>query len=544
MAAGNSLTVGAGTTTWTGGTNSGTLASTNGTLNVAGTLANSGGILQGPTGTQTGTLSINSATVSGGTLQGAMTSKGSSFSGVTLASGASLTSGAGGATTWNGGTVVGTLYTGSAVLNLTGSITNQGGIHNVGAGTLNNSGTVTGGTIDVATLGSMNNTGTLQSAAWSNMTINGTGGGTLNNSGGSITVTGGTLTLQGNLTVNGGTITGTASHAVTANGGAILNGVSFSNLSMSTGALTGTNTITGGTNTITGATIAGSTLNITNGTNTLSNLTDGTGSLVNISGGANTMSGTFTNAGGSDTYSLSGGTLTLNGASFNGQTLSQSNGTLDIEGTVDPLGSYTLSGGTLDLNPSSLFTVGTVTMSSGTVEGTGQIEATTLTSNVGLDQSEVDGGIGRGSTTLTTMTLGDGSVFDVTPQTSTNDYNPNETYVNGTLTLGGELNLGSFDLLPEYPQTSFTPYVFPIFEANVVVGQFSTVCFDNGAICDAPNALPTYWSLDVVRLANGGEQVDLMNTPEPGTCLMIGGALLCLGLLGRRRRINATVGRN
>jgi hypothetical protein len=499
LGTGASLNVTANTTTWTGGSNAGTLESiSGGTLAVAGTLDNSNGILLGPTGVQTGTLTINSATVNNGDLQGKIASKGSTFSGATIDSGATLTATAGGTTNWTGGSVatggsgVGQLDTGGGILDLTGSITNNGAIRNEGVGTLNNSATIMGGLVDVANSGSMNNSGTLESATGNAMTVNATNGGIINNTGGTINNNAGPLVIiKGDLTVNGGTVTGAT----------LVSGTSPS--------------------------FAGATLNLT-GTVSLNGLTDGYGSVVNISGDTTvaTMSGTFTNAGGAaGQYSLSGGTLNLDASSFNGQTLSQTGGTLDINGAVDPMGSYTLNGGELDLT--STYTVGTADLASGTVvDDGGQIQATSLTSDVTLDQSEVS------STNLTTMTLDGDSVFDVTPQTVTNDYNPNLTDVSGTLTLDGELNLGSFNLLPGSSQTAFTPYIFPIFQAGNVIGSFTTVCFDNGT-CDAAGALPADWGLEVVNLAGGGEQVDLMNTPEPGTGLMLGGVVLLLGI--RRR---------
>jgi len=129
------------------------------------------------------------------------------------------------------------------------------------------------------------------------------------------------------------------------------------------------------------------------------------------------------------------------------------------------------------------------------------------------------------------------------------------------LTLGGTLNLGNFLLenSPDQPNLvsagyGWEGYAFPIFEANTVNSMFSNICYFNGSssACGAidstsiPGSGGSYeyhvtnlpwWGIEIAPLTSGPYryEIELVN-PEPHTYLMIGGALLGLGLVRRRRR--------
>ncbi|SPE43205.1 hypothetical protein SBA3_850011 [Candidatus Sulfopaludibacter sp. SbA3] len=237
--------------------------------------------------------------------------------------------------------------------------------------------------------------------------------------------------------------------------------------------------------------------------------------------------------------------------------MSQTGGTLTIAGPVDPLGVYTLNGGTLNLD--DLFTVGTATLSAGTVvDGGGQIVANSLYDAVALDESEIAGGTNLANTPLDSLTLAGGTLSVAPPPSGTPSgigneiVNPHEVYVQTSLILGGFLDLTSLTLTNSYPQAGLSPepYLFPIFETGPagVSGMFSEVC-------DASNACYTVtslsngawqigsfdgWGIRVrpIQFTPGvnGEEVLLVDrTPEPATYL-IGGGILGLALLRRRRR--------
>jgi hypothetical protein len=181
-----------GIVNWMGGTNSGTLSSGGGLLNVSGTVTNAGGTINGGIGGATVT-----GTVNGGTITGAITGTGGTFNNV-LFTGASLTN----------GTITGASNTATGTNTFAGSITNSGTLA-INSGVSTVTGTIAGsGTVDV-----------------SGGTLNIASGGVID-AGGILNETGGVVTLSGTLadaTVNllGGTFDGTG----TLDGGDVTNDI-------------------------------------------------------------------------------------------------------------------------------------------------------------------------------------------------------------------------------------------------------------------------------------------------------------------------------
>ena len=249
---------------------------------------------------------------------------------------------------------------------------------------------------------------------------------------GSVTVDGGTLDIGtfsdtvGAVTLSSGTITGTTG-VLTGSSYALQGGTVTGNLGA------GTTTVTTGTTTLIG-TSGSLALNVNSGTlalgasdrlantaavtvaggilNTGTALTDTVGSF-NMSSGSLTGTGTITAA----SYGLSGGTVTgnlgagtttvttgtttLNGTSGS-LALNVNSGTLAL-GASDRLANtaaVTVAGGIFDTGTALTDTVGSFSMSSGSLTGTGTITA----ASYGLSGGTVTGNLGAGTTTVTTGT--------------------------------------------------------------------------------------------------------------------------------------------
>lgn len=276
----------AGTISWNGGANGGTLSAGSGTLNILASTTNTGGTING--GTYTSGVTITNGAVSGtSTLSGSAT-----FSGVTNSTTLNASAGA---VTFTGGTNSGTLTTsGSGTLTVTGTVAN-------GSGTINNAlftgASLTGGSIS----GTNTATGT-------------------NTFAGSIANTG-TLTINSGTTTISGTITDTGATAITVNG-AVLNIASTGDIDP----LATFTENTGGTVTLSG-TLDVSTANLLGGS------IDGTGSF----GG-----GTVDNGNGTNGTNADGVNLYVGGSNAAGNTAATADYTF---GTYNQD-----SGGTLSLN--------------------------------------------------------------------------------------------------------------------------------------------------------------------------------------------------
>jgi hypothetical protein len=457
------LTVRGGTTTFAGGSNSGTLASSTGparVLNVdgstaAGAVTNSGSIVTNAgtvniTGTinngsggqitqsGSGSLTLNNASVNGGIVQGAIGATGTNtLTGVTNQGTLTLTDT--GTTTFAGGANSGTLAskTGPArVLDIDGStaagaVTNSGAIMS-NAGTVNITGTVLNyGTISQNDSGTVTITGTVNNGAGGQITQSGSGSLTLNNasvSGGSLS---GTIDTTGATSLAGLTNNGT----VRADSGALLiDGTS-------NGAFTNDGTIRGAAGST--VTVSGTILN-NNGTirpegGTVRLEADITGGnlIGNMSTAGNTSLSGVTNA---DTLSVASSTeLDLQGGFYNngtvrvlnGGTLVFADGASVHGGTITNQGSgVVLSDGSVALDDTNLggfdLTIqnGMLTSNDGADLGPGN----TIAVDSGATLAVSSGDILNNGGTLTILA---GGTADPT------DY----TQFSGTLHLGGTLDV-------------------------------------------------------------------------------------------------------
>jgi uncharacterized protein with beta-barrel porin domain len=360
----------AGTTTNTGGTVTnntgvfGTVTNTSGTFNntagIAGAVTNAG------TGTNGAVADIASLTNTGGTFNNSGIVTGAT--GASTVSGGAVTnegsfqsmlgvSGTGSFTNNTGGTVTGltTIATGSQATNSGGTFgavtNNAGGIfHNDSgsAGAVSNAGTGTnGGTIASLsnTAGTFGNSGTITGLAM-------VSGGTLNTSG---TISGG-LTNGHTVNASGGAING----AISNNAGGTFNATStitsnstFNNSAASsllavsgagnytiTGALTNSGaTASGGGITIAAGGILSDTAGTTN--NAAANFTN-TGGTLN---GGLTNSGTYTQTAGTTSGGLTnGGIVNALGGAINGAIANNAAGQFSVTGTISGNSTFTNNG--------------------------------------------------------------------------------------------------------------------------------------------------------------------------------------------------------
>jgi autotransporter-associated beta strand protein len=293
----------------------------------------------------------------------------------------------------------------------------------------------------------------------------------LTNAGGTVNFGGFTDTI-GSFVQSGGTFT---NGTLTASTYALQGGTVAGNLGA------GTATVTTGTTALNG-TLSATTVNVNSGTMNLgsanrladaANVTIAGGTLgmganndtvgtLTISSGTLGGSGTLTAA----SYSLQGGTIDANvgaGAATNSAGTTTLNGTLGttnlvVSGGTINLGSanrldnglaLTISGGTLGLGANS-DTVGSFAISSGALDGSGTITASTyalnggtVTGNLGAGTINVGGSAALNGTAAATainvnsgtLTLGSGSRLAGTT--------PTVTMAGGTLALGGAETIGS-----------------------------------------------------------------------------------------------------
>jgi fibronectin-binding autotransporter adhesin len=319
-----------------------------------------------------------------------------------------------GKTTINSGTVV---LSGSGTAGATNSdLEVAGGLLNLSAGTKTNAAfTLSGGTIT---------NGTLQATSYALQ-----GGTIISNATlgtGTATVTTGTTTLNGLLNattvnVNSGALNlGAADRlangaAVTIAGGTLgmgANNDTVGAFTISSGTLGGSGTLTAASYSLQGGTI---------------NANLGAGAATN-SAGTTTLNGTL----GTTNLVVSGGTINLGSANRldNGLALTISGGTLGLGANSDTVGSFVISSGTLD--GSGTLTASTYALDGGTVAG-----------NLGAGTINVGGSAALNGTAAATainvnsgtLTLGSGSRFIGTT--------PAVTMAGGTLALGGAETIGS-----------------------------------------------------------------------------------------------------
>jgi hypothetical protein len=393
--------------------------------------------------------------------------------------------------------------TGTLALNAT-TVTNAGGtITNISGGTLTigSSATLTGGTL----VGKLTNNGTLSGVTFGS----GSNGDTITNSG---TITGGTIGVSGAAsTINGGTVSGTTTGTF-----GTFNNVLFTGATLTNGSISGTNTATG--------------------TNTFAGSIANTGALT-ISSGTTTVSGTITNT---------------------GTTAITVNGTLNIasSGVIDPLTTFTEnSGGVVTLSGAS--DVSTANLLGGTFDGTGAFEATTVNNGDGTDDNGgsgvllyVGGSFAGGNTTQTadydfaSYNQDAGAALGIAFNSSYSGLDQldvtSEASINGQLDLyasnGAELNLSNLNTADSY--------VLIDDSGGLVNGTFSTVSALGsfaGTASGGPGVAAGWWLVYNGSDAGGNGDVELdyvapssNNTPEPGTDILLGGALVGFALLRRK----------
>jgi YVTN family beta-propeller protein len=498
-----------------------------------------------------GTLTIDGGTANfsgtpGGPFAVSATTAGLSGTG-TLTGSDTLT--ASGALTWSGGTMAGTgttvaqgglALTGDVTLNRTlnisGMSTIQGDFTINGTGTLANAGTLTKTTGNgIATINPIfNNTGTLNIVSGT-LQLAGTGTST----GGAFTVpspstleftndytldNSSSLTGTGTVKFSGGTVTSNGTYNVgateIAGGTAIINGSHTGTLTLSSGILDGSGTLTvtglttwsggtmqgsGTTQANGGLTLVGGTLTL-DGTRTLNNagtgtwtsgslnllgsgtifanqfgatLTDNTTALSSIFG-----SGTFNNAG---TFTKTGGTITRLDSTFNNSgAVDLQNGTLEVRGSGTHSGSFAVaSPATLQFGSNA--TGGTHTLT-GDVTGAGSVRVNT------------------GNVTM------NGGTYNITGVTDLNG-NGNFTINSGSTVAavgavsisGGELRFDSGDLIQPTSVTLTGGTLRGTDNITVQSGGLTT--FSGGTM----NGASTFTTSDVGITLSGGTK-DLINS--------------------------------
>jgi uncharacterized repeat protein (TIGR01451 family) len=356
------------------------------------------------------------------------------------------------AANWSGGSVP--ISTDTVAIDATGTYTV----------TLDTHATVAG-----LTLGAASGSQTLSNAAFT-LTLNGASSvaatGTLSTAG---TLTGtGTLTVAGTMNWSAGSVTGTGPLNISSGGFFNINGSAAKSFSTRTIGNSGTTTWTGTGNINSGLgavfnNLSGGTLNIqtdaallynlggtqtvlTNSANVVKSATTGindVGWIVNNNGTTSIQTGSIkltAGGGGTGTYNISSGaalkiftgTYTFGStASFTGA------GTLDLlSGTVTHAGTYTVAGplnvaATFNLNNTAPVTLTDVTLSSGSLGGTGSYSSAGTFNWTG------------GSITGTgTLTINNGSALNISG-TNSKTFSQRTIVNNGTTTWSGTGNINS-----------------------------------------------------------------------------------------------------
>jgi len=474
------------------------------TLTISNTTSNSSiGTGAGNAISNLGTITVTGLT--GGTLSNASAIVMGSTGTLSLSSGATLINTGGTISNIAGGSFV--IDSSSKVQNgtLLGAVTNSGTISSTGANSVTfGSAVVNGGALagTLTTTGTANsfgattavtNTGTLLAGTGGSINwIGGTNSGTLGSGSGALTVTG-TLANAGG-TINGGTVTatvngGTISGNIAGSGGTF-NNVLFAGASLTNGSITGASDTATGTNTFAGS--------ITN-----------SGTLA-INSGTSTVTGTITNTG---TINDNGATLNIaSGGDIVGGILSENSGVVTLSGTLD---------------------VATADLMGGAFDGTGAFDGGNVT-NDGVDLDVNGSAATRGGTAtlgdydFTNYTQGAGGTLSINFDATSND----ELIDSANTTLAGALDLlNQNGAALTFGSLTDTSYVLIADVGNAVSGTFSS---ENVT-------LPTGWSI-VYNGANkptGGGDVELdftapPATPEPATDILLGAAIVGLGLMRRK----------
>ena len=569
----NGATIQGGTLTTTGGGSLGVPGGSSITLDgsTQGALTlSTGSTYTGGTSTTTNVLG---AIVNNGNMEFTGGSNANSFLNIT------------GNTALSGGGTVTLAYNGSgagaAYIQQSGgsyTLTNQSTIQ--GAGVIGNGGLTVindpGATIDANTSGqslALNGSGGVTNGSL----LEATSGGTLvinttvNNSGGNITAGNGSTVAIDGATILGGTLNNTGTGTLETIGTSTLNG------STGSGAITINGTYTGGTSTttnvlgtiinngsmqFTGGSNANSFLNITGnttlsggGTVTLAYNGSGAGAAyIQQSGGSYTLTNQSTIQGAgiinvSNLLNQSGGAILAN---VPGQSLQvigggglTNNGTVQVNSgsTLQVTSAFTQTGGSTDV--AGNLTAGAYQHNGGetTIELGGTISAPTFNVTGGGVQGN---GTIVGAVAMDGGTLTPGSLTGNTPGTLTitGSFNQtggafneliNGTTSNGLLAVSGGTSLGGtlqIDVLDGFNPTGDP---FDILNYSGTLSGAWTNAPTSGFVADGFDwgINYTYNGDEVVLTAEGPA---MQPTPEPGTLLLFGTGLLCMGGYARRKR--------
>lgn len=499
-----------------------TLGGNNQTATFTGTFgAGTGTLHLSKTGSGTQTLSgtvayTGSTTVSNGTLQ-LSESANRSYAGQISGDGSILKSGTGTLTLSHASGSIGRLRIDGGAVTLTGGLTSHGSgvftIADFGAGTLNLSGgtlSVTGTRefiIGLQNTGAVNvSSGSLTLGADVTVGIGSHAAVVFGNSGdGSLNLSGGTTTIQGTGSIflarpkADGSSTGNFSGAIDLTGGTLETARTFQESTASTGGTKSSSiTLNGGTLKALG-----------NNSNwidpSIDTLTFGSsGATLDTNGFNLTIA---KGAGGS-------GTLTKNGS-----------GTLNLDGTHTYTGATTVSAGTLVIQGS--VTSDVLVQSGSTLSGTGSAGDVTVASGGTLAP-----GSSPGVFDTANLLLQAGSTLGIEIDGTTPGTGHDQVNITGSATLAGLLSV----------TTSYTPAVNSLFfvltndGTDAISGTFSNAPLNDTVYTFGSQAYRiSYFGDSATHSFTGGNDVVLMAVPEPRAAL-IGGIGILLLLRRRNRR--------
>ena len=252
------------------------------------------------------------------------------------------------------------------------------------------------------------------------------------------------------------------------------------------------------------------------------NLSNGTGGTINVTGGTLTVTpdaSGFTNQGALTI--ANGATLTMSGTSA-GFTQSNSNATT----TIAAGGNFTMgsqgwkqNGGTTMVNGTLSSTAAGVSITKGTFEGTG-----TVNGNVTMSAGTITPGA---QTPSGADTLSINGAFDMTGGTFTEligSGGNGELDVDGLVTLGGSLNI---TLLTGFDPTPGTTY--EIIDPSGLSGEFSnTGTIDGSTFNDGTEEWELVYNPSGDP---DGVELEAVATPEPGDISMLSVGLLALAAM-------------
>ncbi|MFH0865179.1 MAG: T9SS type A sorting domain-containing protein, partial [Bacteroidota bacterium] len=327
------------------------------------------------------------------------------------------------------GTAASTTFT---TLTVNGTYTNNSTVY---VTTLNGAGTWTqgagsylyiAGNASVATLDAGTNTNTVDYTSAGAQTINGGTYWHLTNSNAGTSTLGGAITLNGNLSVTGGTL---ASSTYQITGNATGNFTMAAGTILTLGLTTNITTVDFPTNFITANITLDPTSTVTYQTNADQNISavPGYGNLILTTGAAisnKTLTGTPLNISGNLTISVANATLDISG------------NTVNLTGNLTGAGGFSCSTGTLNISGNNTQT-GTFSDGTGTVNYLGSLDPQTIRGTTYYDLTV-------NKTTGTTANMAAATIIDNDFTTSSGTItSTNSISVSGTTSISGTLNMNA-----------------------------------------------------------------------------------------------------